>query len=96
MLRLAEALADGLVEKALCRTPDLVIGGWDDPYLLRWWLIPRNRWFNVYLHLFLRSDDDRALHDHPWFNLSFLLEGAADTAIWNWNVGPRHRLGDRP
>lgn len=32
---------------------------------------------NVYLHQFLRSDDDRALHDHPWlFNLSWILEGA--------------------
>jgi len=23
----------------------------------------------------MRSDDDRALHDHPWVNLSILLEG---------------------
>lgn len=29
----------------------------------------------VYLHLFLRSDDDRALHDHPWANISFLISG---------------------
>lgn len=45
-------------------------------YLLRWWLIPRNRWFNVYVHLFLRSDDDRALHDHPWPSMSILLRNA--------------------
>ena len=57
------------------RMPDVVIGGHDDPYLLRWHLIPRNRWFNVYAHVFCRSDDDRALHDHPWHNLSILLEG---------------------
>lgn len=57
------------------RPPDLVIGGSDDPYMLRWYLIPRNRFLNIYLHLFLRSDDDRALHDHPWSNLSVLLEG---------------------
>ena len=32
--------------------------------------------FNLYLHEFSRSDDDRALHDHPWlFNLSVLLSG---------------------
>jgi hypothetical protein len=31
---------------------------------------------NIYLHLFLRSDDDRALHDHPWVNLSFLIYGS--------------------
>ena len=53
--------------------------GADSPggaYLRRWWLIPRNRVFNIYLHQFLRDDDDRALHDHPWCWLSFLLDGA--------------------
>ncbi len=56
--------------------PDVVIGGHVRPYLRRWWLIPRNPLFNVYVHQFLRSDDDRALHDHPWlFNCSVLLDG---------------------
>lgn len=58
------------------RPPDVVIGGAEAPYLLRWHAIPRNRFFNLYLHEFRRSDDDRALHDHPWFNVSLLLEGA--------------------
>jgi hypothetical protein len=58
------------------REPDCVIGPPDNPYLRRWWLIPRNRWFNLYLHNILRDDDDRALHDHPWANLSILLRGA--------------------
>lgn len=57
------------------RPPDFIIGGKEDPYMLRWWTIPRNRWFNVYLHNFMRSDDDRALHDHPWWNASLLLDG---------------------
>lgn len=57
------------------RPPDFIIGG-ADPYMLRWWVIPRNRWFNIYLHRFLRSDDDRALHDHPWPNMSYLLDGS--------------------
>jgi hypothetical protein len=57
------------------RSPDVVIGGHADPYLKRWWLLPRNRFFNIYLHRFLRSDDDRALHDHPWWNISVLLDG---------------------
>ena len=30
----------------------------------------------MYLHKVLRSDDDRALHDHPWVNASFLLYGS--------------------
>ena len=58
------------------RPPDLEIGGSSDPYLRRWFLIPRNRFFNIYLHQFLRDDDDRALHDHPWPNLSILLQGS--------------------
>jgi hypothetical protein len=58
------------------RQPDFVIGDVQDPYLLRWFVIPRNRFFNIYLHKFLKSDDDRALHDHPWlFNISILLKG---------------------
>lgn len=58
------------------RAPDFVIGGHERPYLLRWFVIPRNPFFNVYLHEFRRSDDDRALHDHPWiFNASWILRG---------------------
>jgi hypothetical protein len=58
------------------RSPDFVIGPQDDPYLLRWWVIPRNKWFNIYLHKFLHSDEDRALHDHPWVNVSIILRGS--------------------
>lgn len=60
---------------ALVRRADFTIGSPLDPYMQRWWLIPRNRFCNVYLHCFLRSDDDRALHDHPWRSLSLLLRG---------------------
>ena len=55
--------------------PHFYIGGRDNPYLCRWFLIPRNHIFNIYLHKFLRDDDDRALHDHPWYSLSFLIKG---------------------
>lgn len=57
------------------RRPDFIIGKPGDDYLRRWFVIPRNRFFNVYLHRFIRSDDDRALHDHPWVNMSLLLIG---------------------
>ena len=43
------------------RDPDFVIGRPGKPYLLRWWVIQRNRWFNIYLHQILENDDDRAL-----------------------------------
>lgn len=57
------------------RPPDFYIGGKENPQILRWWIIPRNRFFNVYLHNRLRDDDHRALHDHPWFNISIILKG---------------------
>jgi len=44
-------------------------------YMHRWWRIARNAYFNVYYHRILRGDDDRALHDHPWWNFSIVLEG---------------------
>ncbi len=59
----------------LSARPHFIVGGADHPYLLRWFLIPHNRYCNVYLHQFLRSDDDRALHDHPWPSLSILIKG---------------------
>lgn len=52
------------------------IGGERNPYLCRWSIIPANRWLSIYLHQFLRSDDDRALHDHRGHNLSILLYGS--------------------
>ncbi len=66
---------DTLIRRTTQRPPDFVIGGDDRPYLRRWWLIPRNPFLNVYLHQILRSDDDRALHDHPWASCSIILRG---------------------
>lgn len=54
------------------RQPDFIIG---QNYLRRWFVAPRNAFANVYLHEFRRSDDDRALHDHPWPNASLVLSG---------------------
>ncbi len=69
------SITSRLLDIAASRPPDFVIGRPEQPYLRRWWVIPRNRIFNIYLHQFLRSDDDRALHDHPWLNASILLRG---------------------
>ncbi len=65
----------GWAELNMRRDPDFVIGPVDNPYLRRWWIVPRNELCNVYLHEVLRSDDDRALHDHPWVNTSMILAG---------------------
>jgi len=61
--------------RLLSGQPHQVIGGPADPYLRRWYVIPRNPVLNVYVHQFLRSDDDRALHDHPWWFVSLILKG---------------------
>lgn len=57
----------------MCSRPaDQVIG---ENYLRRWYVVPRNPFGNVYLHEMVGSDDDRALHDHPWNNRSVVLFG---------------------
>lgn len=62
-------------KRLLSGKPHFRIGG-EDAYMLRWYLIPRNPWFNLYLHKFLRDDDDRALHDHPFNFISIMLKGS--------------------
>lgn len=54
------------------RSADQVIG---EKYMLRWFLIRKPGIRNLYLHKYLGSDDDRALHDHPWRSWSILLWG---------------------
>jgi hypothetical protein len=63
--------------------PDFVIGDPENPYMRRWWVVPRNEWQNVYLHEILRSDDDRAGHDHPWSNTSVVIEGGYYEALYD-------------
>jgi len=86
-------LAARTIAWARARKPDFVVGGEDDPYLLRWfvnggvwrqepdgkskWVSKRALGVRSYVHCFKRSDDDRALHDHPARSLSIGLAGAA-------------------
>ncbi|MFD1104605.1 hypothetical protein [Sphingobium olei] len=60
-------------EAIMAREPDFIIG---ENYMRRWWVIPRNKFCNVYLHDIRQSDDDRAMHDHPWANTSFIITGS--------------------
>ena len=64
------------IKRFFHREPDFYIGGKENPYIRRWWVIPRNYYFNVYLHNILRDDDDRTHHDHPWWWCSIMLRGA--------------------
>ncbi len=64
--------ADGVGRFLSVRNITGIDGG---DYLIRRYLVPRNRLLNIYLHQFLGSDDDRALHDHPWSSVSVVLSG---------------------
>jgi hypothetical protein len=73
------------------RTPDLIIGTRERPQTFRWnlfkwrvaepsigpapWHVPRDGCLQLALHKWVRSDDDRALHDHSSWNVSLLLWG---------------------
>lgn len=51
------------------RKPDFVLGG----YLHRWHLGPYGNSANAYIHQFVGDDEDHALHDHPYDNVSVVL-----------------------
>ena len=44
-------------------------------YLRRWYLLPRNRFFNIYLHNIKHPDPCRDLHSHPWSFVTLVLWG---------------------
>jgi hypothetical protein len=55
------------LEKLLnrCFQHKVVVNCDRDPYLYRWYIF-RTKRVALFLHKFVRSDEDRALHDHPW------------------------------
>ena len=56
------------------RPPDREVGRTDGkPGMLRWYVVPRNNFGNVYLHKFVGSDSYP--HDHPFDNVSLILDG---------------------
>lgn len=73
-----------------------MIGYGHDPLLIRYTLF-RVPAFGIYLHRFIRSDYDRALHDHPWPFVSILLRGGY-TEVHNQTIDGKetkvlHRRG---
>lgn len=68
------------------RPADFVLGG----YMERWRLGQYGDAPNAYLHRFRGDDDDRALHDHPYDNVSVVLSGGYDEHVHveQLTVGP--------
>lgn len=66
-----------LCERVAARLPMRAITGIDgSTFLERYVLLTRGpKRGNVYLHRFLRGDEDRELHNHPWYGLSLILVG---------------------
>ena len=61
------------------RTPYTHLPG----YMERYWLLPYAWWRPAArLHHILRSDNDRAFHDHPWTYITIILRGGY------WEVQP--------
>ncbi|MFJ1257876.1 hypothetical protein [Cupriavidus sp. CuC1] len=70
-MKLLPKLVDALIRRAM-RTPYFHLKG----YMERYWLIPYNRFAPAArIHHILRSDDDRAFHDHPWPYVTVILRG---------------------
>lgn len=73
MKSIAAHLVDALIARAM-RTPFFHLPG----YMERYWLV-KPRWWtlgcSVRVHHILRSDLDRALHDHPWPFVTVILRG---------------------
>jgi hypothetical protein len=44
-----------------------------NPYLYRWTFLFFN--YSIRIHHWIRSDDDRFFHDHPWNFISIILKG---------------------
>lgn len=55
------------------RPPDFLVGDPQDPQLRRWWIIPKNPLFALYTHELCKDDGD-VPHDHPYANVSWILQ----------------------
>lgn len=67
-----DAMSQSIESAAFMWLTKRVIGDKKDPYLIRW-IIIQTPWFSLYIHKLVRSDYERALHDHPWHFVSLVL-----------------------
>lgn len=63
--------------QALCNQLPLwtIVGSDGGAYIRRWTVTTLADGSIVYLHQIVRSDEDLALHSHPWPGMSYLLDG---------------------
>jgi hypothetical protein len=71
--------------------PDLIIGPRHDPQTIRWHIFSWRGW-QLSLHKWLRSDSDRALHDHKADNISVILNGGYFEILFDSRYPTRARV----
>ncbi len=80
-MNIVEAILDRLLPKKV------IVNCEKQPYLHRWYVVRTER-VSLFVHKFVRSDEDRALHDHPW---SFIV-----LPIWRGYIEHNERLPNIP
>jgi hypothetical protein len=68
-------LAQTFIRYARTKEPTLVVRPNGPVMFYRWWLMRDEKLCSVYLNRHVGSDDVQAPHDHPWDNMSIILEG---------------------
>ena len=64
-------------------------------YLRRVHLLPLNPHMNLYLHIFVGSDDGRGMHDHPWESLSLCILGRMTELVPGNRANTEHGMVPR-
>lgn len=67
-----------LVKKIVSKSGDL--------HFCRWAILECS-WFNIYIHLLCKSDEDKHLHSHPWWFMSMVLLGEYEEQLLTQNEG---------
>ena len=74
----------------LDKTPDYIIGSMDDPFQFRWVINSDKSNPTKFLNCHLKSEIFGDMHDHPWNNISVILQGGY------WEITPEGRFWRSP
>lgn len=66
-----------------------------EPYMVRLNIF-NYRWFSIKMHIILRSDDDRALHDHPWWFVTWIPVADWVSVMHKWKANWERSLISKP
>ena len=58
----------------------------------RRWRLLQTPLFAIYIHNVAKSDDDKHMHDHPWWFAALILKGGYIEQVWNKRDGETTHL----